>query len=295
MNKQVAIIGAGPAGTAAAIQLKRSGIDFILLEKNEVGGLLHNANLVENYPGYPEGISGPDLCRKLSAHLEQLSIPVHIENAQRITVEKGRFLLSTSRADLTAKIVILATGTKPKTLEDFDIPPAAKPFIFYEVHPLLNIEDKTIAVVGAGDAAFDYALNLSRRNRVTIIQRGDFVRGLPLLVERSSAQGGIDRACSYTLKGMDVRNNRLSIDFIHRQTNQIKTMELDFLLLALGREPRLELLERMTADEIRQLRKNGRLHLIGDVKNRRFRQTSISTGDGIKAAMKIHGQMGQRQ
>ena len=291
MHKQVAVIGAGPAGTAAAIQLKRSGIDFILFEKDDVGGLLYNANLVENYPGFPEGISGPDLCGKLKTHLDRLSIPVCPWNVLRVEEEKDRFCLTTSHNKLTAEIVVLATGTKPKTLNDPEISSHTGRYVFYEIRPLQHVEEKTIAIVGAGDAAFDYALNLGENNRVIIIQRGDFARSLPLLIARSSSQKNIDHACRYTLKKMEVRDNGLSIDFIHRQTRKIKNMKVDFLLLALGREPQLELIEEMTEAQIQKLQKNGRLFLVGDVKNRHFRQTAISTGDGIRAAMEIFERM----
>jgi thioredoxin reductase (NADPH) len=74
--EEVAIVGAGPAGMTAAIQLKRYGIPFVLLEKERIGGLLWNANLVENYPGFPAGVSGPKLVGLIEKQMERVGVEV---------------------------------------------------------------------------------------------------------------------------------------------------------------------------------------------------------------------------
>jgi len=82
--KDVVIIGAGPAGISAAIQLKRYGIEPTLLEKEEIGGLLKNANLVENYPGFPNGVPGPELVKLFKKQLENAQIKVHFEKVLKL-------------------------------------------------------------------------------------------------------------------------------------------------------------------------------------------------------------------
>ena len=77
--RPVAVIGAGPAGFAAAIQLKRYGLETLVLERQRLGGLLHNANLVENYPGFPEGIPGSELVRLFEKHTDNLTININDE------------------------------------------------------------------------------------------------------------------------------------------------------------------------------------------------------------------------
>ena len=87
--EHVTIIGAGPAGIATALQLKRYGITPIILEKNTIGGLLRNAHLVENYPGFPKGISGVNLVRLFRKHLERAAITIFPEEVINLDIEDG--------------------------------------------------------------------------------------------------------------------------------------------------------------------------------------------------------------
>ena len=89
----IVIIGAGPAGIAAAIQLKRTGIDFQILEKDRIGGLLWHANFVENYPGFPSGVSGPDLVKCFKLHLKQLNIEVQKTDVKKVKYLNKEFFL----------------------------------------------------------------------------------------------------------------------------------------------------------------------------------------------------------
>jgi len=101
MNTQdVAIIGAGPGGIAAAIQLQRYGLRPMLLEKDRIGGLLVNAHWVENYPGFPQGISGIDLARLFQTQLEEIGATVSFEEVRRLDCEDG-FVIQTSKQVLT--------------------------------------------------------------------------------------------------------------------------------------------------------------------------------------------------
>ena len=166
-TEKVAIIGAGPAGISTAIQLKRYGINPVLFEKGEVGGLLKNANLVENYPGFPEGISGLNLIELFKKQLKNLSLKIFYEEIKRLDYANNIFLLKTPEKLFYSSIVVIASGTKPKRPTHFEISENAKNKIFYEVYPLLKVKKKQIIIIGAGDAAFDYALNLAKNNKIT--------------------------------------------------------------------------------------------------------------------------------
>jgi thioredoxin reductase (NADPH) len=182
---EVFIIGAGPAGMAAALQLKRYGITPRLFEKARPGGLLWNANCVENYPGFPGGVSGPEL---VLTFIEQIkSIEITPEPVIKLSWEREVFYARTPSRTYQARKAIIASGTKPCILTAFPIPDDLRAYVVYEVAGLLSEEGKNILVVGSGDAAFDYAINLSRKNTVIILNRSEQVKCLPLLWYRAQA------------------------------------------------------------------------------------------------------------
>lgn len=283
----VAIIGCGPAGLSAAIQLKRYGVSFILLERAEAGGLLRNANLVENYPGFPDGIRGSELVARFLDQMERLSIRAIQAEVIDLSYEDGIFQLVTSGGNLQAHCVVIASGTKPRIFSDISIPPHLQPRVYYEVHPLATSAGQRIAIVGAGDAAFDYALNLARQNDIFILNRSDQPSCLPLLWQRASVISGITyyenthitKIESHPSGGMSLQCASPRGE-LHIQAN--------YLVGALGRSPQLDFLQPPFMEAAGALEKQGVLYWIGDVKNGIFRQTSIAVGDGILAAMKIY-------
>jgi len=285
-SEDVTIIGAGPAGIAAAIQLKRSGITPLLLEKDEIGGLLRNANLVENFPGFPAGVTGLNLVNLFREQLKNISIRPRFEEVIKLDFKKGIFLVETLEKTYPSRIVVIASGTKPRGFADFVIPEEVKDKIFYEVYPILRARKKEIVIIGAGDAAFDYALNLSQNNQVTILNSGQHIRSLPLLLERAQAVSSI----SYH---KNTRITRVSNNSQNGILLECKTLgntwksRADYLIFAIGREPQLDFLSEKVKQNFKALVKKGVLYLIGDVKNRNYRQTAIAVGDGIMAAMKI--------
>ena len=183
-NSEVVIIGAGPAGIATAIQLRRYNIEPVLLERKKIGGLLGNANLVENYPGFPGGISGLELVELFKKQLKNTGVKVDFENVMELEYEDGAFFTRTNKRAIKSNIIVIATGTKPRKNSGFSISDEIKDRVFYEIYPILGIKNKKIAVIGAGDAAFDYALNLCRENEVTILNRSEQTKCIPVLRER---------------------------------------------------------------------------------------------------------------
>lgn len=282
----VTIIGAGPAGIAAAIQLKRYGIDPLLLEAHRVGGLLWNANLVENYPGFPNGIPGPELVKLFQAQLEESGVHVHKALVCRLSFSEseGLFLVETTNEKFHSKLAIVATGTKP---EEYPLahscPSEAKERIYYEVYPLLGLKGKKIVIIGAGDAAFDYALNLARSNEVVILNRSKRIKALPLLVHRVSTSPRIAYRENTEVVKIMADADGLRLECTDRVGRFI--LKAHHLLCALGRRPRLELLD---GDLRLKVKGRGLLYFIGDAKNGHYRQTAIAVGDGIHAAMRAY-------
>ena len=284
--EQVIIIGAGPAGIAAAIQLVRYGITPLILERYSVGGLLRNANLVENYPGFPKGVSGTKLISLFEAQFKNASLQTVREDVVNLEFGSGVFRVDTVENSYRSHTLMLASGTKPRKFTDLDIPASMQDKVFYEVFPLVGKKGKTIAIVGGGDAAFDYALNLSKRNQVIILNRTDGLKCLPLLWERAQKNENIQYLENAVLKGLrPADNGRMIIAFV--EPGGEKELEADHLIGAIGREPNLDFLGSCISPKMKALQSQGLLSLIGDVKNKIYRQTSIAVGDGVKAAMQI--------
>ena len=254
-GEQIIIIGGGPAGCACAIQLKRYGLDPLLIEKDSIGGLVKNAWRMDNYPGYPEGISGIEMVSRLKDHVERFAIRTLNAELGNLNFEMSKgFVGECDSTTYTSRYFVMATGTKPKHRGEG----------YTEVFPLRHEEGKRIAIVGAGDAAFDYAMTLSPRNTVHIHNRGTKIKCVPALLEIALAQ-----------------------DNITYVENSSPAGNYDYTIFATGREPDLDCLSEPILNLRPQLEADGLLYVIGDVRNGMVRQTSVATGDGLRAAMAI--------
>ena len=285
--EEVIIIGAGPGGLATALQLKRYGIDPLIFERDQIGGLLYNANLVENYPGFPGGISGPDLVNTFENHIRVNSLRIESENVEGLTHSRGVFQVVTSGHSIQARIVVIATGTKPRQFTDFEIPADAKEWVFYEVYPVLDRKGQRIAIVGAGDAAFDYALNLAKSNDVLVLNRGEEISCLPLLWERAKEIPTISYLPNTTILRLE-STSELGLTLDCATPDGPKSVPVDVLIGAIGRDAQLDFISGQFSKKAIQLVSHGDLYYVGDVTNGLYRQTAIAVGDGILAAMKIY-------
>lgn len=277
---QTVIIGAGPAGLSCALQLSRYGLKYKLYEKNRIGGLLNNANLVENYLGISPPLSGVDLIEKFRKQIDLNSVDIDFDEVQNVNFELcfNRFVVKNAKQTLNCNNLVIATGTKAK-IPDFNIEESAKDYVKYEVSDILEYLNKDILIIGSGDAAFDYALNLAKSNKVKILARSEKLSALPLLIDRARKNSNIE-----IIKNERVNNIRYDCSLIIQSDN--KQYNADFALVAIGREPEDSLLSEISNKEA--LINNKRLFLIGDVINGIYRQASISAAQGLQTAMEIY-------
>ncbi len=252
--ENVVIIGAGPAGLAAARQLKLYGIDPLVYECDEPGGLLLNACSVINYPGVPEGISGKEL-------VKQFPLPdrLVLREVTGVTREDKYYQIHSNNSIIKTHSVIIASGTIPRKITIPDIPASD---IYYEVKNLVDGPCKSVAVIGSGDAALDYAMSLSSRHIVSVYARNDFSGVVHHLFKKAEKEARIS---------------------LHPHSLPKDSFDEEVILAAVGRLPGTDFI---SENLLSSPPADGSFHMCGDCTNGIFRQTAIAVGNGIEAAMK---------
>lgn len=291
----VAIIGGGIAGMTAAVQLRRLGASPLLFESGSIGGLLHHASRIDNYPGFPEGISGPALAARLTEQVRRFKVHIEPVRVERLawSARKGAFKLDTEEQTYLADRVIVASGTRPRPY-----PPARRATktvrgrFFDSIAPLRGKRDLRVAVIGASDAAYDYALSLAGSNRVWLLARSDRSRAIAPLAAAAEAHPSLSIEYGVTVQSFSIRQGALRIGGV--RLGKHFTLEVDAVLTAIGRDPEMTFLPPRLRPLIPELEAAGRLWMAGDVVRGRMRQASIAAGDGMRAAMELWEQLGKK-
>jgi thioredoxin reductase (NADPH) len=289
MVRDVVIVGAGPAGISAAVYLQRIGYRPLVFERDKVGGLLLNANLVENYPGFPEGIGGVQLVGLFNKHLEKQGVEIEHSLVTEVKKEKDHFVVTTSDGDTEARIVLITIGTKPKKAGIPGESDLKGTRLFYEVREIPEKEGKDFVIIGGGDAAFDYALNLSKGARnIDIVCRSSSPSCISLLEVRVENTPNItfhNETSSDSLSEIDGK-----VKLSCKMPEGEKEFDVDYVLIACGREPRwLDVKGLESVSSIGNMTRTTvpGLFVAGDVKQGDHRQVGIAVGDGVQAAMAI--------
>lgn len=243
------IVGAGPAGLSAAKQLARYSYRIALFERRKVGGLLNNANRIENYLGF-EDLTGAELVKQFTKNLKP---QVRFEEVQEIHQSEVGFRLKTERAWYEARTVLVASGTEPLRF------PHAKAYYDLLEFPLRS-KKKRVLILGGGDVGFDYALQLKRRGFLPSIYTHHKSSCLPILKKRAQEAG------------IPVRENA--------NVKKIDFTAVDHVLIAIGR--------RVAQPKIHVQKNADGLYFAGDVSHPELRQVHIAAGEGLNAALKIH-------
>jgi thioredoxin reductase (NADPH) len=291
-RNKVTIIGAGPAGLAAAMYLQRAELHPTLLEKDKPGGLLRYAYLVENYPGFPGGILGCQLADMFVEQLYTLGLSITKSEVTHVSCINDTFIIDTDRGRLVSSAIIIATGTIPRTLEIPGSTTIAGTRLFHEpqsLPPTENGEKKRILVIGGGDIAFDYTLTLLNWGYlVTIISRSE-PTCLPLLQKRAVKNGANIRTMCVPEKIVERHNDIL---LRCHYNNTAEEFIADFILVACGRSPNTSFLASALKKCINDVSECSQtslpgLYFAGDVVRGTYRQAGIAVGDGIHAAMMV--------
>ena len=244
-HRKVVIVGSGPAGYTAAIYTARAELEPLVIAGLQFGGQLMLTTDVENYPGFPEGVTGPDMMDLFQKQAERFGAKVLMEDATEIDVSRRPFRVETAGQTYTADALLLATGASARWigLE------SEQRFLNQGVSACATCDGalfrgKPMAVVGGGDTAMEEALFLTRfATRVTVIHRRDELRASRIMQERALANEKIEFAWS------SVVDEVLGGDFVTavrvRDTKDGSTREIpiEALFVAIGHQPNTELLK----------------------------------------------------
>ncbi len=254
-TERTVVVGAGPAGLAAACQLSLYGLSPLVLEAHEPGGLLLNAGSVRNYPGVPSGVTGVELAKKFP--MPERLIRESVTSIERNT--GGIYRTSWTGGHAESHSVIVASGTVPVRIP---LPGVDPDRIFYQVRNVPEGRFSSAAVIGGGDAALDYAITLSGRMKVNVYARSGFRGAVPHLLTQAS------------------ENFSISLFPNHKEFSSFNE---DVVVVACGRRPNVGF---VSEDLLCSPPEDHSFHLCGDCANGIFRQVSIAVGDGVRAAMK---------
>jgi thioredoxin reductase len=285
------IIGAGPAGIAAAVQLARHGVRAVVFERGSIGGLLRTAWRVENFPGFPGGVSGPALAGLLGEQLRASGVELVREEVASLNREGELLVVRTDGRGVRCGAVIVASGTRPREVTDPEVPPDVRDRVFREVDELRGVRGAHVAVIGGGDAAFDYAMSLSEENDVTVLVRASSTRCLPILATKARSRRRVTvkalTRISAVAKGSGGRLRLTSVSEGGDGESVSADIDADYLVMAVGREPDDGFLSEELRRDAPGLEERGELLFAGDVVTGIFRQASIAAGQGTHAAMKV--------
>jgi len=280
MDYEVVIIGAGPSGVACAVQLARQGRSVMVVEKGSIGGLVRNAGLVENLPGFPAGITGLELAMKLGEHLAASGARIVNDEVKALQRDGSGWKVATGAGlEIACKAVVFATGTRPRHPEWLS--KGTERGLHFEVADLpLDMGGKKAAVLGGGDVAYDYSTTLAARGaKVTILTRSP-PRSVEVLKERVEGDDAIN-VCQIGVNGASCTADGVCVDC---EGDELGTF--DVFVIAIGRVAEDSLFKEASAQDCEGL------FLIGDAAHPRLRQVAIGAGDGVRTAMELQRRLG---
>ncbi|MCL1032652.1 thioredoxin-disulfide reductase [Elizabethkingia anophelis] len=294
------IVGSGPAGFTAAIYAARADMKPELFTGLEPGGQLTTTTEVENFPGYPSGITGPEMMMDLQKQAERFETKVHYEMISTVEFAKeagGIHKLSTGSREILAKTVIISTGATAKYLGLDD----EKKYSGGGVSACATCDGffykgKDVIVVGAGDTAAEEATYLSKIcNRVIMLVRKDHFRASKAMVHRVMNTSNIEVKFNHELVAIEGENNLVERAVaINNITNEKSTIDVHGIFIAIGHKPNTEVFGgQLDLDEngyILTEKGSTRTNLpgvfaAGDVQDHIYRQAITAAGSGCMAAM----------
>lgn len=291
--KDVLIIGAGPAGLTAGIYCCRAGLNTAIIEKLYAGGQAFNTDLIENYPGFPDGISGQELASLMERQAKRLGC--EIISDQALSINPGKYftvkLLSTS---IEARSIILCNGASPKSLqleneEDY----IGHGLSYCAVCDGFFFRGKDVAVVGGGDTALGDALYLAKfARKVYLIHRRAQLRGAKLLQDRIAHNERIQFIPDSVVVQLNGQPNLSSITILNKTTDLQSELQIQGIFIAVGNKPDTDMLHGtveldengyIIADQNMRTSVPG-IFAAGDSRQKHLRQIITAASDGAIAA-----------
>jgi len=291
----VIIIGGGPAGLTAGLYTSRAGLKSLLLERGALGGQMANATLVENYPGFPEGIAGPELGSLMRQQAVKYGLELVTAEVTDISQEKPYYSISTTEDSLEASAVIIAAGseyrklgvTGEERLSGYGVSYCATCDGFF-------FRNREVAVVGGGDTAITDALELSQHaSKVYVIHRRDQLRAGKALQERAFAHPKLEFIWDTVVEEVSGDKVLEELKLRHVKTGQQSNLKVNGVFVAVGLMPNsrsffnvLELDDfgYIVTDERMATSAPG-IFAAGDIRRNSPRQIAAAVGDGVTAAM----------
>ncbi|MDO8532431.1 MAG: thioredoxin-disulfide reductase [Dehalococcoidia bacterium] len=293
----VVILGGGVSGLSAGLYTVRAKLKTILLEKEVIGGQIINTDIIENYPGFPDGIRGVDLVMACEGQASKFGLEVTYDEAVKLDVKTWPFTLRTAQDDTyRAKAVIVATGGAHKKLgvpgeEEFE----AKGVSYCATCDGNFFTGQDVAVIGGGDSALDEGLYLTQMcNSVTVIHRRDQLRASKILQERAHENPKVKfiwNSAVEEIKG-DGQVNKLLVKNL--KTNQKAEMPMGGIFIYIGFYPQTQFLQGVVPlDASGHVKVDLNMHTevpgvfaAGDCRWHSVRQLASSVGDGVTAAIR---------
>lgn len=305
MSEKVVIIGSGCAGATAAVYTARSDLSPVVLEGQEPGGQLTTTTVIENFPGFPEGIDGFDLMQRMKSQAERFGARFRMENVERLEKTAEGFTLTLLGGETIETLtVIIASGARAKWLGL----PREKELVGRGVSACATCDgaffrERPVVVVGGGDSAMEEALFLTRyASEVVISHRRETLRASKIMADRAMNHPKIRFAWNSKVNELLEVDGALSgVIFEDTQTGAKREHKADGLFVAIGHVPNTDFLPPglLPTDHEGYIKLPGvltdvaGLFVAGDVSDREYQQAITAAGEGCKAALEAEAYLAE--
>ena len=292
----VIIIGGGPAGLSAAIYTSRDRMDTLLIEKGLIGGMINEAEKVDNFPGFPEGLSGMELASRKYQQAQKYGLKDVNTEVTGIEVKgKHSFVVKTSDGEYTSKAVIIAGGSDKQKMDA----PGEKQYTGRGVSYCATCDapfytNKVVAVVGGGNSALYEAMSLAKfAAKVYIIHRRDQLRATAVVQERAREEPKIEFILNTVVEAVEGGDFVEKLRLKNVVTGNQSELKLDGVFVSIGLKPNTGYLKGVVdLDETGMIVVNDRMETsvpgifaAGDIRHNSIRQAIAAAGDGAIAAV----------
>jgi thioredoxin reductase (NADPH) len=297
--RKTVIIGSGCAGLTAAIYAARANLKPLLLEGHEPGGQLSLTTLVENFPGFPEGIQGPELIENMRKQATRFGAEIRIGHVVSADLQKHPFEISLGTETIATETLIIASGASARWLGLA----SEQALIGHGVSSCATCDGfffsgKEIAVIGGGDSAMEEALFLTRfATKVTLIHRRDQFRASKIMLERAQANPKIEFLLNTVVEEVhDVHKKEVTgLRLRNTQTHESFDFPTSAMFLGIGHVPNAAMFgDQLERDADGYLKTQNYVFTrvpgvfaCGDVQDRRYRQAITAAGTGCMAALEV--------